>query len=371
MSDATPEPASRWYVIPFLSLMFAAGLGLVYLVRDSAPPAAHQKSAASPEAEVTDALSGNLSRLEQDLTATAGRIERLEGQAAELLGARDQLASSQGELASEVERLGQGLRRLSETLASSAAPPSAPTVASTAEPGSAPAADARTRPADDPAPERIAAIEAGLKALGERLAALEQGSSELGESQSQLILSQAETLAAERESLLAEMQRMLDSFRAEQQAAPESARKASTTAGASPALADLARDFAPLGARFTADGLQLTLAESDLSFASGTAILPRGAVPSLDALVEVLGAHSQLRVRLRGHTDSLGESEANQRLSEARAEAVRQELIARGIGAERIQAEGAGEVEPVADNATAAGRARNRRVEIYLTDAQD
>ncbi|MBN2887211.1 MAG: OmpA family protein [Chromatiaceae bacterium] len=361
MSDATtPEPASRWYVIPFLSLMFAAGLGLVYLVRDSAPPAAHATRAEPHETQALgqgDALNEELARLEQQLSATSGRIDRLESQAGELLSAQDRFAESQGDLATQVERLGQGLGSLSERLASSLA------MAAPTDPDS----DASAQPvADSARDERIAAIEAALQEMGARLASLEQGSSALDASQSQLILAQAETLAAERESLLAEMTQMLDAFRAEQAAAR---RATPAPAGDAPALTDLAREFAPLGARFTAEGLQLTIAESELRFPIGGASLPEGPIASLDRLAELLGARPELRVRLLGHTDSLGEAETNRRLSEARAEAVREGLIARGVAAERIQAEGLGEAEPIADNASAAGRARNRRVEIYLTDA--
>lgn len=357
MSDATtPEPASRWYVIPFLSLMFAAGLGLVYLVRDSAPPAAHATRAEPNETQALgqgDALNEELARLEQQLSATSGRIAQLEGQAGELLSAQDRLAESQGDLAAQVERLGQGLGSLSERLSSGLAM-------------TAPGSDASAQPVADSTPERIAVIETALQEMGARLASLEQGSSALDASQSQIILSQAETLAAERESLLAEMTRMLDAFRAEQAAARAAAP---APAGDAPALTDLAREFAPLGARFTAEGLQLTIAESELRFPIGGASLPEGPIASLDRLAELLGARPDLRVRLLGHTDSLGEAETNRRLSEARAEAVREGLIARGVAAERIQAEGLGEAEPIADNASAAGRARNRRVEIYLTDA--
>lgn len=355
MSDATHEPASRWYVIPFLSLMFAAGLGLVYLVRDSAPPAAHATRAVSNETQAQgqgEALNDELARLEHQLSATSRRIAQLEGQAGELLSVQDRLSESQGDLAAQVERLEQGLGRLSERLSSGPAM-------------TAPGSDANAQPVTDATPERIAAIETALQEMGARLASLEQGLSALDASQGQLILSQAETLDAERESLLAEMRRMLDAFRAEQAAARAAAP---APAGAAPVLADLAREFAPFGARFTAEGLQLTIAESELRFPIGGASLPEGPIASLDRLAELLGARPDLRVRLRGHTDSLGEAEANRRLSKARAEAVREGLIARGVAAERIQAEGLGEAEPIADNDTAAGRARNRRVEIYLTD---
>jgi outer membrane protein OmpA-like peptidoglycan-associated protein len=71
-------------------------------------------------------------------------------------------------------------------------------------------------------------------------------------------------------------------------------------------------------------------------------------------------------VRIIGHTDSTGSDELNDRLSIQRAEATRNYLAARGVNPQRIMVAGRGEREPVADNSTESGRARNRRVEIFL-----
>ena len=73
-------------------------------------------------------------------------------------------------------------------------------------------------------------------------------------------------------------------------------------------------------------------------------------------------------VSIIGHTDSTGSDAINNPLSVARAQAVRDHLIARGVAAARIQTEGRGEREPVADNGSEAGRAKNRRVEIFLRE---
>jgi hypothetical protein len=74
-------------------------------------------------------------------------------------------------------------------------------------------------------------------------------------------------------------------------------------------------------------------------------------------------------IRIEGHTDTIGRTAFNRSLSEARAAAVRDALIARGIPAERLQAQGFGAARPVADNRTDSGRALNRRIEFHAVAA--
>ncbi|MEM0933684.1 MAG: OmpA family protein, partial [Bacteroidota bacterium] len=69
---------------------------------------------------------------------------------------------------------------------------------------------------------------------------------------------------------------------------------------------------------------------------------------------------------VEGHTDSVGSAKTNQRLSESRANSVRDFLVDKGIGADRLTAIGYGEDKPIATNNTRSGRAQNRRVEINL-----
>jgi len=71
-------------------------------------------------------------------------------------------------------------------------------------------------------------------------------------------------------------------------------------------------------------------------------------------------------IAILGHTDNVGSAEANQKVSQARADAVSNYLQTKGIAAERLTAEGHSFNDPVADNSTAAGRAQNRRVEVYI-----
>ncbi len=98
-----------------------------------------------------------------------------------------------------------------------------------------------------------------------------------------------------------------------------------------------------------------------------TKILPQSE-PELEALASFLNENPSVKIRIIGHTDAVGSDEANQILSEGRANAVRDDLITRGIDGERIEAEGRGETEHVADNDTEEGRQKNRRVEFEITD---
>ena len=80
-------------------------------------------------------------------------------------------------------------------------------------------------------------------------------------------------------------------------------------------------------------------------------------------------AYPAIRVKIEGHTDSDGSDSSNLRLSQARAEAVREYLISRGsVASVRLGAEGFGETIPIDTNRTAAGKANNRRVEFRITE---
>ncbi len=96
-----------------------------------------------------------------------------------------------------------------------------------------------------------------------------------------------------------------------------------------------------------------------------TKILPMSE-PELNGLYNFLESHPNVRIKIVGHTDSVGKDEANQKLSEGRAEAVMKDLIKRGIAPERLEAEGRGETEPIDTNDTEEGRQNNRRVEIHI-----
>jgi len=104
------------------------------------------------------------------------------------------------------------------------------------------------------------------------------------------------------------------------------------------------------------------------AFGSGQAQLTTNAAAGIQALGIYLKAMDASNVQVLGHTDSQGEADANRALSQRRADAVKAALADAGFSRSRISAQGQGEDAPVADNMTAAGRAKNRRVEIFVTD---
>jgi outer membrane protein OmpA-like peptidoglycan-associated protein len=104
-----------------------------------------------------------------------------------------------------------------------------------------------------------------------------------------------------------------------------------------------------------------------VSFASGKATLLPSARNRLQQVAMALKqGDGSSKIIVEGHTDATGSPDNNQLLSQHRADAVRQSLIAEGVPADRIEAVGYGESRPVADNASPAGRATNRRVEIVV-----
>ena len=102
-------------------------------------------------------------------------------------------------------------------------------------------------------------------------------------------------------------------------------------------------------------------------FNSGKATFKPGDVPArLDAMANILKNYPNAKFSVEGHTDSDGSDEFNQKLSEDRANVVREALLERGIKGENLNAVGFGETTPVETNKTAAGKAKNRRTEVIL-----
>jgi len=115
------------------------------------------------------------------------------------------------------------------------------------------------------------------------------------------------------------------------------------------------------------DVLLLTL-DQEVQFAVDSAAIQPGFRDTLAKVADVLRRHPGTAVTVIGHTDSTGAESYNQQLSERRARAVRDELVAMGVSGERLTTMGRGETEPRASNDTATGRAANRRVELVLTE---
>lgn len=103
-----------------------------------------------------------------------------------------------------------------------------------------------------------------------------------------------------------------------------------------------------------------------VTFKTNSAVITPTSKLVLDSAVAYLKARPNAAAEVRGHTDSVGNDEANMRLSKARAEAVRDYLIANGIDAGRLTANGYGETEHIAPNDTPAGREQNRRVTLRI-----
>lgn len=321
---------------------------------------AHESSLAERDQRLTElqaalatarAEAGDEARATEQLAAAEARIRELESS---LEAARDQAEASQATLTAALE---QARARLAEWQQAAAAATQDENQALT---------EAQTR---------LAALEAELEqtraadqtesaALTEARARIESLTADLEQARAQ----------GETDEALNAAQARIEALETELETARRSVLSEAPSADQGETAAELARlralqtSFAQLNGAFTERGLLLSLAESELSFPTGQATLPAGELASLDRIAELLKAHPELTARIEGHTDSLGSATLNQTLSLKRAEAVRQALIERGVDEGRLSAEGLGPTRPIADNASADGRGKNRRVEVYILD---
>ena len=197
-----------------------------------------------------------------------------------------------------------------------------------------------------------------------------------------LMMSQATAEDADRARSLAEEARLreADSAKTAQQAREE-ADQAKALAASSATAAELARKEANLASeqaqtlRRQLENLQLRQTESgvvvtlgDVLFESGQAELKSEAETSLVEVVDLLQSEPTKQIRIEGHTDAVGDAATNLTLSQRRADAVRESLVALGVDAARITAIGMGEDFPIATNESEEGRSKNRRVDVILLD---
>ena len=113
-----------------------------------------------------------------------------------------------------------------------------------------------------------------------------------------------------------------------------------------------------------AKGAKMTI--NNLFFELGKATLTPESDPELKRLVQVMNENADLRIEISGHTDNTGTDAINEKLSQARADAVKTYLMAAGVASNRIQSKGYGSLKPIASNETEEGRQANRRVEFSI-----
>lgn len=118
----------------------------------------------------------------------------------------------------------------------------------------------------------------------------------------------------------------------------------------------------------TADNQLKLSIPNDISFSTGRYDIQPRLMPILDQFAQGLNQQPSMEVKIVGHTDSTGSDAINNPLSVNRAQSARDYLVSRGVAVQRISIDGRGSREPIADNATDAGRARNRRIDIFLAE---
>lgn len=109
-----------------------------------------------------------------------------------------------------------------------------------------------------------------------------------------------------------------------------------------------------------------TFVLDNVLFDTGKASLKSSSFKALNDLVELMKMKSTLVIEIGGHTDNVGKADVNMRLSQARANTVRNYLVKKGIAANRVKAKGFGDTKPVAPNDTEEGRKQNRRTEVNI-----
>jgi outer membrane protein OmpA-like peptidoglycan-associated protein len=218
------------------------------------------------------------------------------------------------------------------------------------------------------AAERAAAAakakeEAEAKAAAEAARAKREADEE-AKRQAELAAAKQAQMQAEADTAAAKAKAEADALKAKEEAARADAERArqATIALRTQLLEQLNRI---LETRDTQRGLVVNMA--DVLFDFGKYDLRPEAREKLAKLSGIILAHPGLDLAIEGHTDNVGSDEVNQKLSEQRAESVRSYLVEQGLAETSVSAKGLGKTVPVADNSTAAGRQKNRRVEIVVS----
>lgn len=226
--------------------------------------------------------------------------------------------------------------------------------------------------------EALAKAQAEAEAQRRQQAEADRAKAEADRAEAERMRREAEQAAQQAAQAKAEAEAARQAALAQQQQLAVEADKARAAAAEADRLRQQAeKDKADLRARLlqqlnsvlethdTARGLIANM--GDVLFETGKYELKPEARERLARVSGILLAYSSLKVAIEGHTDAVGTDDYNQRLSEQRAEAVRDYLVSQGVAAQSITARGFGKTQPIADNDSVEGRQRNRRVELVLS----
>jgi len=112
--------------------------------------------------------------------------------------------------------------------------------------------------------------------------------------------------------------------------------------------------------------------DEQIHFAHESARIRQDSYSVVEEVARIIKDHPEIqRIRIEGHTDRTGNRRFNRRLSQRRAEAVRERLIEYGVSPERLEAQGFGQEQPIADNSSPEGRSQNRRVEFIVVTNEE
>ena len=201
---------------------------------------------------------------------------------------------------------------------------------------------------------------------------------QLAEASARALIAQKDKEMAEREASnltadqLRTAQKELSSARqslekTQDQLAAEKAAREAAEKKAAQAMADLQKIAA---VKQESRGMVITLSGSVLFASNESTLLPAAMLKLNEVADALIKGNPDANITVEGHTDSQGQRQYNMELAQKRANAVRDQLVSRGVAADRIKAVGIGPDRPVADNKTAEGRANNRRVEIIVEPAK-